>query len=476
MSLFVGTAPFLLVLYALVHAPRDARRYMLALALVALVLAFGYYTPLFRVLYDYVPGFGRFRGAYKFTHLTGLFLALLAGIGFDQLLRDGGRHRWPAIAAFAAALALVTAGWAVSSSASVVDGQWARRLASIDTSGQAFEPYPIDRSGDFAQRAGANAARYLFLSGASFFVVGSLWWAARRSRAATLAIAAFAILELFAYARYSRPAFDPSPLVRQFEELRSFAAEHPGDYRVLSINPNVAMSAGVHDVWGYDPMILQRYADFIAFTVGRHPSDLIARPVPAVSPLLGLLRLRYIYELQGSIARVSASGFRELPRAALVTGWRVVPDRDALLEALGDASFDPRRTVLLEEDPGIRTAEAEPASVDDAGVVSVVDLSTDAIEVSADVRRPAILLISDNYSSAWNVIPLNTAPQTEYRLLPADGTLRAIPLVPGQHRLRLEYEPTAFGAGRAVTILSLAAYALCLVVWVRGRNVQRRAR
>ena len=130
MSLFIGTAPFLLVIYALVHAPRSGRRYLLALTLVSLVLV-GYYTPLFRFLYDFVPGFGRFRGIYKFTHLTGLFLALLTGVGLNQLLRDERRHRWPTVFAFAAALALVVSGWTVSSSASADHGQWSRLLASI---------------------------------------------------------------------------------------------------------------------------------------------------------------------------------------------------------------------------------------------------------------------------------------------------------------------------------------------------------
>jgi hypothetical protein len=66
------------------------------MAIIALILAFGYYTPLFRLLYDYVPGFSSFRGIYKFTYLTGLFLALsiVAYIGlvavFIHRRRRGG--------------------------------------------------------------------------------------------------------------------------------------------------------------------------------------------------------------------------------------------------------------------------------------------------------------------------------------------------------------------------------------------------
>ena len=203
--------------------------------------------------------------------------------------------------------------------------------------------------------------------------------------------------------------------------------------------------------------------------LGKNPSALIARPLPAVPPLLGLLRLRYVHEIRGPHSRVFAPGFTELPRAAIIPHWRVVPDRNRLLEAMTETPFDPHRMVFLEEDPGIESTESVPAEAEDAGVVSVVDLSTDVMEVSADVRRPAVLVISDNYSTGWNIIPLDDAPQSHYRLLPANGTLRAIPLVPGRHHLRLEYKPMAFVIGSCVTVVSLVTYALCVVVWARRR-------
>ena len=55
--------------------------------LVLMLLALGAHTPLFRLLYDWVPGFARFRGMSKFTWQAELFLVVLAAGGLDRLLR-----------------------------------------------------------------------------------------------------------------------------------------------------------------------------------------------------------------------------------------------------------------------------------------------------------------------------------------------------------------------------------------------------
>jgi uncharacterized membrane protein YfhO len=82
--------------------------------------------------------------------------------------------------------------------------------------------------------------------------------------------------------------------------------------------------------------------------------------------------------------------------------------------------------------------------------------------LEADVRAPAILLITDNYTRGWHVRSLGPAPQQEYQILPGNFTQIAIPVAVGHHHLLLEYMPTAFRVGRAVSIAAVLAFlALC---------------
>ncbi len=205
MSLFIGTAPFLCAIHAVRYGDRERRRFSLALTVVALVLAFGYYTPLHRLLYDYVPGFGSFRGTTKFTFLASAFLAMLAGVGLDHLLTDHGefatspaaaRGRRPdserasrpalgetrfteRVAAAAFVLLLFAAAAILWSVVTGQDGWWARLLASIDLSDEAYLFYKVDRSGDFFARAGRHAATSLLIAACTFALLAALFGARR---------------------------------------------------------------------------------------------------------------------------------------------------------------------------------------------------------------------------------------------------------------------------------------------------------
>lgn len=74
----------------------------------ALLLALGRYTPLYRLFYS-LPMMSGIRGPLKFLHFTEVAVALLAGFGCARLLRDDARSMTARIAAFvgvAAALVL----------------------------------------------------------------------------------------------------------------------------------------------------------------------------------------------------------------------------------------------------------------------------------------------------------------------------------------------------------------------------------
>src|ERR1039457_3837881 len=99
----MGVAGFTLAVYALLEAWNRARL-LLVMALVLFLLALGSYSPLFPLLYAYLPGLNRFRGDSKFIFQAMLFMSLLAGIGFDALAEHGRRRYLAGCVAVAAAL------------------------------------------------------------------------------------------------------------------------------------------------------------------------------------------------------------------------------------------------------------------------------------------------------------------------------------------------------------------------------------
>ena len=127
-----------------------------------------------------------------------------------------------------------------------------------------------------------------------------------------------------------------------------------------------------------------------------------------------------------------------------------------MIGALLEPNFDPRKKIILESAPF--PAAGEPVRGTANGTASVTASSTDWLEISAEVSKPELLLITDNYSAGWRAVAEPDSSQRRYALLPADYVLRSIPLAAGKHRLRVEYAPAAFRVGVWISLLAWVCF------------------
>jgi hypothetical protein len=424
---------------------------------VLVLLALGPYTPLWKLCYYWVPGFNKFRGSSKFIFPASLFIALLAGIGFNELLK--GRRpsgRFILAAGLAAVLLLAGAGVAYQTRPGTTTGHWLQAaMAAAQTSATAVAPNGYFQQESTLVSAARLAARGLLIAGATLAAVAGLLWGMWQQPLLLWLLLALAVAELFAFARSSLDWFDIRQAV--LPALKTCVEKYPGDYRILDLqNPNAAMSVGADEIWGYDPGIMLRYAQLLAFTQGMDP-DHAGLDIPFLrnSPLLGMLRCRFRFITQDNQTRIYEQP-THLPRLLLVQQCRVLAGRKDIFSALTDAAFDPRREVILERPP-----LPQPAPNQDAGQVRLVDSSTDHLTVEADLPAPAILLVTDSYAKGWRARALPGSGQQEYQVMPANWCLRAVPLGAGHHLLRMEYVPPGFRAG---TWISCASLSLCLIM------------
>src|SRR5205807_10455077 len=127
---FIGVTGVALAVYGMTTVKMAGKKALLTVAAIAALLALGNSTPLFRILFDWLPLFDRFRGAGKFMFITALVLVLLAGYGLDRILRERNvpmRAVWVggaiAVALCAAATAIRTVDWSVVTAAVLATGQ-----------------------------------------------------------------------------------------------------------------------------------------------------------------------------------------------------------------------------------------------------------------------------------------------------------------------------------------------------------------
>jgi hypothetical protein len=457
--LFMGVGGLVLACFG-AAAPDKARgRIDLMMVLGSIVLALGVYTPLYDILYVYLPGYSLFRGTSKFIYLSGLFLAALAGVGFDRL-RDKPLRSMRPILITSALGVLMTGVWAWLR-LPVDWGQvtaWKRIFQAFGSSEESFLPIHLFHSVSAVQEAVDFAAGEFLSCGRMFLLVSLILYLRSFSRRWIYGLAVLASLELFLFAYHSKVT---TPLEAEYPAAWSEKVkERPGDFRVLHIGlsrQNPGMSSGVQDVWGYGPLYMSRYGRMMdsvwrLTTGGRNidPKQLLIE-----NPILALFRCRYIFV---NDPRRTVLTLPEMPRVQLIDDWLLMTDPDMIFKKLMGAGFDPRKTVILETAP-----DPLPEKTGRPGRAAVLRSAPDWLEIEADLDRPAILLVTDTYGSNWRVRSLSGGGQKRYDIIPADYALRAVPLSAGKHRLRMEYRPLAFEIGKWVSLAALLAYAgICL--------------
>jgi hypothetical protein len=146
----------------------------------------------------------------------------------------------------------------------------------------------------------------------------------------------------------------------------------------------------------------------------------------------------------------------------------VIPDRKRLLKALLDKDFDPRETVLLEEQPeegpwekgrpktetGKRKSPRgrlfnRKSEIGNRKSSVCQFLRRTAEEVEIETRRATAgwLVLADPWFPSWQAT-VDGRPARMYR---ANGLVRAVPVPAGKHRVRFTYRPRAFYRGARIS-------------------------
>ena len=461
-SLFIGVAGLVLALYGMAAGRLAAKRALLATAAVAALLALGDNTPLFALLYDWLPWFDRFRGAGKFIFMTALILVLFAGSGMDRILRERSVPR---------SLAWATGGGAVVVAAAALlvrAMDWSPVAQAVRATGQTYLDHALYGEPAFLADSRNFTAAGLDVAALTLALTAVLLFWTRWRPGAALFIAALAVAEIFAYARLNRPTFDASRIV--IPELREFLARNPGDYRILNlVRPNSAISMKAFDAWGYDPGLTRRYAEFIMWSMGEDPEKTIeyAR-FQRFHPLLAMVRVKYVVTMEGAVMTIHPGATPPLGRLELIGSHQVRAGRAAVLQAMGSPGFDPAKQVILEREP-----QPAPIAGETPGRARILREGSDYMEIEAELERPSMLLVTDAWTPSWRAVALDAGDDRRYDVMPANYTLRAVALDRGRHRLRLEYAPPAFRFGMLISAAAWAAW-LAAAAWLawRGRGAR----
>jgi hypothetical protein len=492
---FGATALALATLGALLARRRAPARFWTVVAVVALVCAFGKYTPIYTTAARLVPVLQSLRYPSKYTIVLAFAVAALAAYGVDVLESRpealGGRRARAIVWALAALAVAVTA---ILSLAVIAPDAAASLFTSV---AGAFGLRGLDAS-ILTKALLTNATTTILAAGGA---AGLLLLRASPRPAARLAVPlllALVAVELVANASGLLPT---QPVSAMGEPAWVGATrEHPSD-RVYVGNRFHApgpIDRGVDDV-GLErgtpvtPEGAAAYEASVAVFLGYFPAGWRAReavsydfaslvsddylalarrlrsaPREDRARFLGRVGVRYYVvpwtDWQGGTQREAYPDIAPLflyereptPRASVATAATVEPDLGREFDRMFAPDFDPAAEVLLagpEPAPeGVASAPGSPAAAISRDDAAEVDLTATAPEGGG------YLVLADTFTPDWSA----EVDGREARVVRADGLFRAVRLAPGAHEVRFRYRATALRAGALVTLVTALALAVAL--------------
>jgi membrane protein YfhO len=479
-SEYGGALVFVLGIAALVGLKGDRRRWGLgAMAAVALLYALGAGTPVFRILYFIVPGLKNFRAPSLAAFVAITALTLLAALLVERVLAaDDQRARRTLSASLAAGTgaALLIAIIALAGGSGVYS-TWTSVFGAAE--------------GGVRQAAfQANLPR---IAGGALLVAlicaagwGAVYLWSRGTLKVThvmvvlIGLTALDLLRVddryIQVVRYD-DFFPPDPGI---DALRARLVSGERVLTIGGVYPDGFLATyGVPEVFGYHGNQLRWYnalTRYDARQMARTPAEIEQYWLSFLrSAALRTLAARYVLlpgqvdlpglKLLGADQRVAVYiNEGAMPGAAVVPEIQVEPDSARRIATLWSPTFDPSKTVIVDE-PVLAVGQAGGT-----GTAAIEGNGDDTLAIRVHSSGPALLTVSRTYHPSWQAeIDGQAAP-----VLRANHALMAVPLPrSGEHRVVMRYRPRIV---RVAAGASAVTWATVLIVTLFGAAVGLRRR
>ncbi len=439
---YVGILP--LMLAAIAWRERGRSRFWFAVGGTALLVAFGSYGAVHRILVRVLPLFSSMRAPARAGVLVTLVAAVLSAMSLTSLQRAEGEQRRKLLAPF-------SQPWVGSVLGVVV---------LITVSGLMMFAWGRDsnpEAGRLWHLAGQAANFGLFFALAAGLLRS--WAREGASRWLPMMAAGLILLDLWTLGG-GLVKMVPSPPSAYWRIVAKYSDARIG--RVLPwglgvFEQNGALTFRVRSVFGYNPLVDNDYEAFVsavpdpraktydllnaAYLISKSPLDLNEDDV--------LVELReengvYVYE------RTEA-----MPPVWMVSELEPVL-AERVLERINDGSFDPWQTVLV--DPGLFCPG------DTGAQIHLQSYEENRIVAQAE-GGGGMAVFSEPFAPGWQVL----IDGREGELSQVNGILRGVCVPAGEHLIDMRYWPDSLTLGAAISISALM-WLLFLTLWSRRRS------
>jgi hypothetical protein len=461
--------------------------FLSGLVAVSLTLAFGGFTPIYPLLYQYVPPFGALRYPEKFFFFTYALLLYMVLRGMSEFRKSEGRRSSRDLLVLTVVCSLIVVFYIFLRFNPGLLLEFVSRSTGV--------PLPPRITFDSTASALVNLERQIGLWCALLLLLfaGKMGYL-RKSLANTLVVASVFVDLSWAHQSYQfllKPDFVAHG-ARIFgapdsEPNRLFYYPpgpnlHPGYfvirrqptfdevYAILFANllPNAGIFYGFDYMQDINALGKDAYIKFLKFAHTIEPERRFR--------LLGALNVKHVV----SFHSIDAPGItpvrhfpehpswlyqinQSVPRVYVVPNASLEKDSNKTLTRLSSADFDPLREVILERQPLNTNGPRD----DFVARTKIVEYTNRHVAIQAYLSDTGILVLADSFYPGWRAY----VDGIEKEILRANFFFRGVFLPAGEHTVVFRYEPRSFVIGCVISLLTLAVL-LAVTVW---RYLARRA-
>jgi hypothetical protein len=421
----MGICGLLMAALSMLMAKKN--RYVLflsAVALLSLLVALGDHFVLYRILFDIVPGFSRFRGVARIMSLATFAAAILSGFGLRAIFEADATNRRRIEMFFAVAAALVVCVW-------------------ISIQLGAFIPDASHPNYELIRAVATHEAMIALVT--TLVVCGTAVLVLRGRIRPVAALAALFVLQyvdmsVFGFEQnngsysaddYYRDGREMVPALREDGKKELFRVTARKG-QLLLMDRNQGMVDRIYLTEGYTPLALKRNLP----------------PAKDWDAAYDLLNSKYRIAVNEQAQQISiARANSYMPRALSVFDVRVINDDSLIAAFMRSAEFDPERVVVLEETPSLPVHGV----TGDSTHTAITAFNNNSMTLRVNSAANGIVLLSEIYYPGWNAY----VDGERRSVLRADWSLRAVPVEAGSHDLVVKFEPASFRAGAMITAATL---------------------
>jgi hypothetical protein len=391
-----------------------------------------------------LPGFNSFRIPAQIIFLYVFGIAVLAGLGLDQIVKFSCRlHK-------IFYLFLLGAGTVLTI---FMIGLYLFRYPFFFQLISHFAESPVthvDMQAMYA-RVSTTINRSVVLFSLSLFLIALAAHGKIGRRLFAVLVCAVVFVDIYLFSSQFVTTYGFQDLGPK-EEIAAHLSKSPVDGRVVTNSSLFQTNDGLRfkfpSALGYDPLILRRYAQFVLSSQGLPMDDHVVnlhRIREVKVKILELLNIRQmVRERQVEVVR------NEIPYAQIVLNEVVIPSSEAL-DFMNSEAFNPKEVVVLEgARPSVERIGHPGKTV--AASCRILSYTNEKITIGVSTERKGYLVLSEIYYPGWQAF----VDGRKTDVLCGNYIFRTIPIEPGDHEVDLLFVSWPFRIGALISLVTLS--------------------